>query len=199
MKITDEIIQKFWGEGRGFVVAGLTRWGGFVQDEDLLDDVYFTSLTSAISARDRGKEFETELHMINYMMRLCYWAWCEASERRMNRSFIISESRLYPTDSDSDFKPRIIEPSEEQPDLNSKSVYLTEFAAKLIKSKYGDDAVAVYRLCILGDTKLKDAANLIGITISKVGAYIRVINILLRKRLESHAREYGLIGRLSYK
>lgn len=193
MKITDEVIQKFWGEGKGFVVAGLTRWGGFVQDEDTLDDTYFTSLTNAIRTRDRGKEFENELHMINYMMRLCYWAWCEASERRMNRSFIIAESKLYPAESDEDFKPRLIEPSEEQPDLAKKSTYLIDLSANIIREKFGDDAVEVYRLCIVGDSKLKDAAAQIGISISKVGALIRVINILLRKRLSSHARELGFI------
>lgn len=194
MKITDDVIQKFWGEGRGFVVAGLTRWGGFVKDEDLLDEVYYLSLKMAISARDRNKEFETELHMVNYMMRLCYWSWCKASEHQMkHQSLIINESQLIPKDADEGFKPRLLEPSEDQPDLNNKSTYLIEFGAKLIREKFGDDAESVYRLCILGDSTIKEASDKLGCKIYRVNALLRVIGIYLRNRFTTHAREYGLV------
>lgn len=193
MKITDSVIQKFWGQGKGFVVASLTRWGGFVQDEDTLDDAYFTSLTKAISARDRGKVFEDELHMINYMMRLCYWAWCEASERRMQRSIVVSESSLYPEGAEDDFRPKVIELSEDQPDLHNKSQYLIDYAEKLINDKFGYYAVQLYRRCIIDGQKIKEVAEDLELTVSKAGALIRVTNNLLKKRLESHAKQYGLV------
>lgn len=181
MLITNEVIQKFWGNGNGFVVTSIKRWGGFISDESILEQAYHKSLVSAIKLRDKAKAFEDELHMVNYLMRVCYWSWCDAVTdwKQGDGENVISESKLIPKDADPDFKPSIIEPYE----LPVEPNMLIETSKKLVEYKFGYASKKLFEMCILEHTTLTDAAEELGLSYNIARARLRVLTNYLKKNL----------------
>ena len=148
MKITDAILTKFFGSGRGFTVQSIKRWGGFVKNEKVLEDTHYIAISRLISTRNNEKEFENELHMVNYMQRVCYWAWCEVIKRNLasDESLLILESDLVNEGDEDKAYSRMPEPSVE-------AVYPDGISAKaleIIDRELNPIAVDIARKCILG-------------------------------------------------
>jgi hypothetical protein len=179
MKVTDRVIEKFWGTGNGFTVASIKRFGGVVISEDVLNEAHYRSLKVAIRVRDTQKEFENELHMINYLMRSCYWSWCEATRKWFEGDGynVINETALIPKWADEDYRPIYTELTDEQPEMSINK--LGELAINLIRIKY-DDLAAV-----------KEVIQNLGMSDGMVRARIRVIHNYLRLKFKDHAVEHG--------
>lgn len=191
MKVTDEVIEKFWGTGNGFIVASIKRFGGVVIDEEVLNEAYYRSLRVAIRVRDTQKEFENELHMINYLMRSCYWSWCEATRKWFEGDGynVINETALIPKWADEDYRPIYTELTEEQPEMSINK--LGELAINLVRIKYDDLAADVCREHFVKGLPVKEVIQNLGMSDGMVRARIRVIHNYLRLKFKDHAVEHG--------
>lgn len=181
MLVTDQVIEKFWGNGNGFVFKSIKRWGGFISEEAILENAYHASLVAAIRLRDKGKEFTDELHMINYLMRVCYWSWCDAVTKwkEGDGANVISESKLIPKDADPDFKPAILEPY----DMPIEPNILTEKAVQLVQYKFGNLAKLVFEQCILEHRTAVDVSKDLEISVQVVSAKLRASTNYLKRNL----------------
>ena len=191
MKITDEVISDFFGKGKGFVVQSIKRWGGFIKREEDLDAAVFHAIKTIISARDREIEFDDEVHMVNYMMRCCYWGWCDVLNQK-KKDLIVIESELIPKDADDDFQPKITEPSCEMPDLkldgpNSLVGKLTQ----LVMDRFGPFGVEVFERTIAGEETVREMAKSVGKTPQWIDQKRRMIKIYLSFRVRKYSIQIG--------
>ena len=187
MKITDDIIVKFFGHSntRGFTVQSIKRYGGFIRTEEDLEDAHYLAMKALISARDRGKEFVDELHMINYMQQSCYFAWCTVGKRRLNgiEDITVNQSSLIVSDDDGSEYTRFVEPGVDPvyPNL------LTSRVLGMAMEKFGQIGANVVQACIIDSLTPSEAAKKLGVKTEKVKMYLRVCTSHLKKMLKNEA------------
>jgi hypothetical protein len=178
MQITDEVISRFWGKGKGFVVTSIKRYGGVFANEELLEEAHYLSMVSAMKARDTNKVFESELHMINYMMRLCYWASCKAYEDLGKRVSTLNESDLIYDDLTNTPIMKAVSDLIEDPDSFNESV-ITQ-----VRERYGDHFAEITKLSIIEGLSVKETAHILGATLSSVYLNVEKIKRYLRFKIK---------------
>jgi hypothetical protein len=187
MKITDEVIVKFFGNGRGFVMVSIKRWGGFVSHEDDLEHAQFCAIRSAVSAKNRELEFENEVHMVNYLMKTCYWGWCEAVKKRLETPVVL-ESQLIPDWADDDYvRPDKFEESVEPKEIVLNPHRLHEVAKRLVLHKLGPTYARIFELHHVNELALKEISKEIGLSVSTITTRLSTIRRLLHRRFKSFA------------
>lgn len=191
MRITDEILVKFFGhsDSRGFTVQSIKRYGGFIRTEEDLEDAHYLAMKALISARDRGKEFDDELHMINYMQKSCYFSWCTVGKNRMNgiEGVTVSNSSMMIGEGDDEYC-RVPEPGVEPvyPDL------LTERVLSLAREKFGEVGADVVRACVIDSLSLAEAGRKLNLKPDRVKSYLRVCMIHIKRSLRSETDDIKL-------
>jgi len=179
MKITNEVISNFWGNGNGFIVASIKRYGGSFATEDILEKAHYESMVLAILAKNKNKEFESELHMINYLMRLCYWSCC-----KVYREYQKLDQYIRP---ESDFNQE----SGQNPILNSVSTLtqdsslFVESSLKHVKLKFGKQGVEIARLFLIEGHSIKEISDLLGIAYSNIYVKSEKIKRYLRFKMRT--------------
>jgi hypothetical protein len=191
MKITDDVITKFFGNGKGFTMTSIKRWGGFIKEEDDLDHAQFQAIRAAVSAKNREVEFENEVHMVNYLMKTCYWGWCEAVKKRLETPVVL-ESQLIPDWADDDYvRPDKFEESVEPKEIVLNPHRLHEVAKRLVLHKLGPTYARIFELYHVNELALKDISKEIGLSVSAIGNRLSTIRRLLHRRFKSFAnRDY---------
>lgn len=191
MKITDQVIAKFFGEGRGFTMIAIKRWGGFIKTEDELEWAHYRAIVSAISAKDREIEFDDEVHMVNYLMRCCYWGLCDYLKNG-NRVKLVLESDMMSEDDSDNVRWNLLEPTCEIIDLTEKSQYtLSSQIRSLVLDKFGEEKTIIYDRLIAGHAKIKDVAIELNRNRSWVDCHKRTIERYLRFKLKGLAQDFG--------
>lgn len=193
MQITDEIISKFFGSGMGFTMTSIKRWGGFIKNDDELDAVHFLAITKAVSAKNRQVEFDNEVHMVNYLMRLCYWSWCEVVKIKL-RLPIVLESQLVPAEADEEWQPSIRLDEGFVPEVPEIEPHrLHRIAKDAIVDRFGEQHGQIFQLYHVEEMQKKDIAKLMGLSNERVQDRLRSINRLLSIKFREFAqREYQL-------
>jgi DNA-directed RNA polymerase specialized sigma24 family protein len=196
MKITDDVITKFFGNGKGFVMTSIKRWGGFIKEEDELDHAQFNAIKSAVSAKDREVEFENELHMVNYLMKICYWGWCDAVKKRLRNPTVILESQLIPAWADDDYvQTNKLEESVDPKDLVLEPHRLHAIAQQFVLDKLGPFSASIFELHYIREFVIKDIAKELEVSTESVRSRLNTINRLLLRRLKHIAHKEYQIGR----
>lgn len=195
MKITDDVIVKFFGNGKGFTMTSIKRWGGFIKHEDELECAQFHALKSAISAKNREIEFEDEVHMVNYMMRTCYWGWCIAVKERLRLPLLL-ESQLIPEGSDDDWQSPLKREEPVPPKefiLNPHRLHL--IAMNLVIDQLGELSGQIFELHYIKEMEIKLIAKTLGISNERVRSRLSTIDRLLARRLKTLANQEYKIGK----
>ena len=195
MKITDDVITKFFGNGKGFVMTSIKRWGGFIKEEDDLDHAQFQAIRAAVSAKNREVEFENEVHMVNYLMRNCYWGWCDAVKKRMECPVIL-ESQLIPAGADDDWTPNNkLEEHVDPKDLVLDPHRLHSIAKQFVLDQIGPLSASIFELHYIKELVIKDIAKELDISSESVRGRLNTINRLLFRRLKHVANKEYRIGK----
>lgn len=187
MKITDDVIVKFFGQGKGFTMTSIKRWGSFIKNEDDLDHAHYHAIRNAVSAKDREIEFDNEVHMVNYLMRLCYWGWCEAIKTRLKVPILL-ESQLVPAGEDEDTFSTRLEESVEPTELVLKPFRLHEISSAIVKERLGEVAAQIFDLHYVKELEVKIISKKMNLTEQQVRSKIGIITRLLTRRLKTFAR-----------
>lgn len=195
MKITDDVIVKFFGHGRGFTMTSIKRWGGFIKDEDDLEYAQFHAIRNAVSAKDREIEFENEVHMVNYLMKNCYWGWCEAVKRRL-RLPVVLESQLIPAGAEEDRSPvNKLEESVEPKEIVLDPHRLHGIAKHFVLQELGPVSASIFELHYVNELIVKDVAKELELKPEIVRSRLTTIKRLLNRRLKHFASNNYQIGR----
>jgi len=206
MKITDAVISEFFGKGKGFAVQSIKRWGGFIKDEEDLDGSVYRAIRYLVSARDRAIEFENEVHMVNYMMRCCYWGWCEVLKQNQ-KNLVVTESQLIPKDADPDFVPKVTEPTCEMIETFTDGKFsFREHVRNMLLHKFGPLTVEVFERTVIGGEKFKDVAESMEKSPSWVENRKKLAQLYLSRKLKGFAEKNGyrkrrfedIIGRIQH-
>jgi len=192
MKITDKVISDFFGKSKGFAVKSIKRWGGFIKNDEDLDAAIYHAVNHLVSARNREIEFENEVHMINYMMRCCYWGWCTALTKN-KKDLLVFESELIPAGADEDFKnPKISEPSCEMPEAGATGAFsLQQRLTEMVRHKLGQRSAEIFERTIAGEEPVKNLAIEFECRVSWIEDRRKIIKRYLSRKTLNYATLSG--------